>query len=43
MFTYGATFQFGFFNYYISLGLAFMGLALVYRGQRLGSARLSFS
>ena len=35
MFTYGWTFQMGFLNYYISLGLAFLGIAMVVeRGQR---------
>ncbi len=29
---YGWTFQMGFFNYYISLGLAFFGLAIFWRG-----------
>jgi hypothetical protein len=33
MVTYGWTFQMGFFNYYISLGLAFFGLALFWRGK----------
>lgn len=35
MVTYGWTFQMGFFNYYISLGLSFLGLALFWRGQGL--------
>jgi hypothetical protein len=33
MVTYGWTFQMGFFNYYISLGLSFFGIALVWRGR----------
>ena len=33
MVTYGWTFQMGFFNYYISLGLSFFGLALFWRGK----------
>ena len=33
MVTYGWTFQMGFFNYYISLGLSFFGIALVWRGK----------
>jgi len=33
MVTYGWTFEMGFFNYYISLGLSFFGLALVWRGK----------
>jgi hypothetical protein len=32
MVTYGWTFQMGFFNYYVSLGFAFFGLALLWRG-----------
>ncbi len=35
MFTYGWTFQQGFLNYYISLGLAFFGIALLQRGRGL--------
>ena len=31
--TYGWTFQVGFFNYYISLGLSFFGLALLWSGK----------
>ena len=31
--TYGWTFQVGFFNYYISLGLSFLGLAIFWRGK----------
>jgi hypothetical protein len=33
MISYGWTFQMGFFNYYISLGLAFFALAILYRGK----------
>jgi hypothetical protein len=33
MFAYGWTFQMGFVNYYISLGLAFFGMALVQSGR----------
>ena len=32
--TYGWTFHLGFFNYYLSLGLSFFGLALWWRGTR---------
>jgi hypothetical protein len=32
MFTYGWTFHAGFFNYYLSLGLAFLGVAILWRG-----------
>lgn len=32
---YGWTFEMGFFNYYLSLGLAFFGLALFWRGRGL--------
>lgn len=37
MITYGWTFQIGFFNYYIAIGLSFLGLSIVWaeRGQRL--------
>jgi hypothetical protein len=31
--TYGWTFHMGFFNYYLSLGLAFFGVAIFWRGQ----------
>lgn len=34
MFTYGYTFQMGFMNFYISLGLAFLGMAIFWRGKR---------
>jgi hypothetical protein len=34
MFTYGWTFHLGFFNYYLSLGWAFWGLAILWRGAR---------
>ena len=34
MVTYGWTFEMGFFNYYISLGLSFFSLALFWRGNR---------
>jgi len=34
MFAYGWTFNMGFFNFYLSLGLAFFGLAIVWRGHR---------
>jgi hypothetical protein len=33
IFTYGWTFEMGFINFYISLGLAFWGLALLWHGQ----------
>ena len=33
MVAYGWTFQMGFFNYYLSLGFAFFGLALLWRGR----------
>ena len=33
MVAYGWTFQMGFLNYYLSLGLAFFGLALLWRGR----------
>jgi len=39
MITYGWTFHLGFFNYYLSLGLSFFGLAIWWRGkgwERLG-------
>lgn len=35
MVSYGWTFEMGFFNYYISLGLSFFSLALFWRGNRL--------
>jgi hypothetical protein len=35
MVAYGWTFEMGFLNYYISLGLSFLGLALFWRGNRL--------
>ncbi|HEX3377833.1 MAG TPA: hypothetical protein VHS29_13280, partial [Candidatus Acidoferrales bacterium] len=35
MFAYGWTFQQGFLNYYISLGLAFFGIVLLQRGRGL--------
>ncbi|HWF13629.1 MAG TPA: hypothetical protein VG272_07840 [Candidatus Acidoferrales bacterium] len=38
MFAYGWTFQQGFLNYYISLGLAFFGIALLQRGRGLERA-----
>ena len=31
--TYGWTFHMGFFNYYLSLGLAFFGIAILWRGK----------
>jgi len=31
--TYGWTFEMGFLNYYLALGLSFFGLALIWRGQ----------
>jgi hypothetical protein len=34
LFTYGWTFDLGFFNYYLSLGLAFFSLAIFWRGRR---------
>ncbi|MFZ3332134.1 MAG: hypothetical protein WA197_15975 [Candidatus Acidiferrales bacterium] len=34
MFTYGYTFHMGFMNFYISLGLAFFGMAIFWRGKR---------
>lgn len=33
LFTYGWTFHLGFFNYYLSLGLAFFGVAIFWRGR----------
>ena len=33
LFTYGWTFQMGFFNYYLSLGLSFFGIAIFWRGR----------
>lgn len=33
LFTYGWTFHLGFFNYYLSLGLAFLSLAIFWRGK----------
>jgi hypothetical protein len=33
LFTYGWTFHLGFFNYYLSLGLAFFSLAILWRGR----------
>jgi hypothetical protein len=33
MFTYGWTFHMGFFNYYLSLGLSFFGIAIFWRGR----------
>ena len=33
MFSYGYSFQMGFLNFYISLGLAFFGIAIFWRGQ----------
>ena len=33
LFTYGWTFHLGFFNYYLSLGLAFFGMAIFWRGR----------
>src|SRR3990172_6236879 len=38
MLAYGWTFQMGFFNYYLSLGLAFFALALLWRGRGWGRA-----
>lgn len=35
MVSYGWTFEMGFFNYYISLGISFFALALFWRGNRL--------
>jgi hypothetical protein len=32
-FTYGWTFEMGFFNYYLALGLSFFGLAIFWRGR----------
>jgi len=32
LFTYGWTFHLGFFNYYLSLGIAFFGVAIFWRG-----------
>ncbi len=32
-FTYGFTFYMGFFNYYLALGLSFLGLAILWRGK----------
>lgn len=36
MLTYGYTFNMGFFNYYLSIGLACLGLALLWRAQGRG-------
>ena len=33
LFTYGWTFEMGFFNYYLSLGLSFFGIAIFWRGR----------
>jgi hypothetical protein len=33
LFTYGWTFHLGFFNYYLSLGLSFFGVAIFWRGR----------
>jgi hypothetical protein len=44
LFTYGWTFHLGFFNYYLSLGLGFFGLAILWRGSRkewIGAAALA--
>ena len=38
IFTYGWTFHMGFFNYYLSLGLSFFAIAIVWRGR--GAERL---
>jgi len=38
IFTYGWTFEMGFFNYYVALGLSFWALAILWRG--LGRERL---
>ena len=38
IFTYGWTFHMGFFNYYLSLGLSFFAIAIVWRGR--GGERL---
>ncbi len=34
MVAYGYTFHMGFFNYYLSLGLAFFGIAIFWRGKK---------
>ncbi len=34
LFTYGWTFQLGFFNYYLSLGLSFFAIAILWRGAK---------
>src|SRR5207248_1305963 len=34
MFAYGWTFQMGFLNYYLSLGLAFLAMGLFWRGKQ---------
>jgi hypothetical protein len=34
MIAYGYTFEMGFFNYYLSLGLSFFGIALFWRGEK---------
>jgi hypothetical protein len=34
LFTYGWTFHLGFFNYYLSLGFAFFGIAILWRGAK---------
>jgi hypothetical protein len=35
LFSYGWTFHLGFFNYYLSLGFAFFGIAIFWRGAKL--------
>src|SRR5271168_3565120 len=34
MITYGYTFHMGFFNYYLSIGIAFFGIAIFWRGNK---------
>jgi hypothetical protein len=34
MITYGYTFHMGFFNYYLSIGIAFIGIAIFWRGNK---------
>jgi hypothetical protein len=38
--SYGKTFNMGFFNFYLSLGLAFLALAIVWRGDRSDTVAL---
>ncbi len=40
MFTYGYTFHMGFFNYYLSLAFAFLGVAIAWRARSVGDLAL---